>query len=71
MFHNAQLKETNNAVDAPPLRVSRRGYVVDYNFWELLVGDCPPERFEEMWDLVAVLYEDADDFVKKHVFYVG
>lgn len=42
-----------------------------YYFWNLLVGDCPPEKFDEMWDLIDVLYEDADDFVKKHITYVG
>lgn len=52
----AQLNEKITAIDVVPLSVSRRGYIVDLNFWELLVGDCSPKKFDEMWDLVEVLY---------------
>lgn len=69
-YDNAQLNEKKTAVDAPPLKVSKRGYVVDYYFGDLIAGDCSPEKFDEIWDLIAILQEDGDDFVKKHVSFV-
>lgn len=60
------MKDKVTAVDVEPLSLSKRGFIVDFYFWNL-VGDSPPSKFDEMWDFIEVLYENADDFVKEHV----
>lgn len=67
---NAQLDAMNPIIEAKPLKLSKCGYIVDYYFWDILVGDTPAERFEEMWDLIEVLYVNAGDFVKQYVSHV-